>query len=54
MKLAVTAFVVTVAAGFAADSFFHSWNWPDAGAIFAVAVMGTFLLWSNRQKNKPD
>lgn len=54
MKLAVIAFAVTVVVGFAADSLFLSWNWPDAGAVFAVAAMGAFLLWSNQQKNKPD
>lgn len=54
MKLAAIAFAVTIAAGYVADSFFYSWNWPGAGAIFAVATMGAFLLWSVQKKNKPD
>lgn len=55
MVLAVTAFIVTVAVGFLADAFFaSSWNWPDAGAVFAVATMGAFLLWQIQRKNKPD
>ena len=54
MTLALIAFAATVAAGFAADGLFLSWNWPNAGTVFAVATMGAFLLWFNRQKNKPD
>lgn len=55
MKLAVIAFIVTVIVGYFADGLFGiTLNWPDAGAIFAIAAMGAFLLWSNQQKNKPD
>lgn len=55
MKLAVTAFIVTVVVGFIADDFFTLlMNWPNAGAIFATATMGAFLLWQIQRKNKPD
>ena len=55
MKLAVTAFIVTVVVGFIADDFFTLlMNWPNAGAIFATATMGAFLLWSNQRKNKSN
>ena len=41
----VKAFVSTIVIGFLADSIFGNWlNWPDAGAIFAIAVMGAFIL----------
>lgn len=51
MKLPVIAFLVTIVVGFAADSLFLSWNWPNAGSVFAIAAMGAFLLWSNRNPN---
>lgn len=56
MKLAVIAFIATIVVGFIADDFFTllNFNWPDAGAIFATATMGAFLLWQIQRKNKPD
>lgn len=55
MKLAVTAFIVTIVVGYLVDCFLsYSWDWPDAGTVFAVATMGAFLLWQIQQKNKPD
>ena len=48
----LTAFIVTVVVGFLADSFLGNLlNWPDAGAIFAIATMGVFLLLANRKKD---
>ena len=42
----VFAFVVTVVVGFLGAGIFGSWlNWPDAGAVFAVAAMGSLILW---------
>lgn len=55
MKLAVTAFIVTIVVGYLVDCFLsYSWGWPDMGTVFAVATMGAFLLWSNQRKGKPD
>lgn len=55
MKLAVTAFIVTIAVGYLVDCYLsYSWGWPDAGAIFAVATMGAFLLWQLQRKNKSN
>lgn len=43
------AFFATVLAGFLTDSLIGvRLNWPDAGAIAAVATMGSFLLWAVR------
>ncbi len=45
-------FLATVAAGFVGISVFGSWlNWPDAGAVFAIATMGSFIL---RELNRRD
>ena len=44
----VVAFIVTVLVGFAADGLFINWTWPGAGAVFAVATAGAFILWAVR------
>ncbi len=45
MKRIVIAFAATVLVGFfAAGTLGNALNWPDAGAVFAVATMGAFLL----------
>ena len=42
----VFAFVVTVVVGFLGAGIFGSWvNGPDGGAVFAVAAMGSLILW---------
>ena len=51
----IFAFFVTIFVGFFADSIFYNWmNWPDAGAVFAVATMGAFILWTLREKKRGD
>ena len=51
----IIAFIVTVIAGYlAAATLGTSWNWPDAGAVFAVAVMGAFILWAVRHPKKEE
>ena len=43
------AFFATILAGYLTDSLIGTrFNWPDAGAIAAVATMGSFLLWAVR------
>ena len=43
------AFFATILAGYLTDSLSGTrFNWPDAGAIAAVATMGSFLLWAVR------
>ncbi len=50
---ALTAVVVTVVVGFLAASLFGNWlNWPDAGAVFAVATMGAFLLTDRNRRGE--
>ena len=47
------AVVVTVVVGFLAASLFGNWlNWPDAGAVFAVATMGAFLLTDRNRRGE--
>ncbi len=44
-------FFVTVLVGFFGAGIFGNWlNWPDAGAVFAIATMGAFILWTLREK----
>ena len=51
----IFASFVTIFVGFFADSIFYNWmNWPGAGAVFAVATMGAFLLWTLREKKRDD
>lgn len=51
----VFAFFVTILVGFFAAGIFGNWlNWPDAGAVFAVATMGAFILWTLREKKRGD
>ena len=53
--MAIFAFFVTIFVGFFADSIFYNWmNWPGAGAVFAVATMGAFILWALREKKRDD
>lgn len=53
MKI-IKAFVVTVVVGYLAASIFGNWlNWPDAGAVFAVATMGSFIIaYNENEKDK--
>ena len=48
----IIAFVATIIIGFAAESALGSLNfgWQSGGAVFAIAVMGTFILWAVRHK----
>ena len=52
----IFAFTCTVLAGFfAASTLGTVLNWPDAGAIFAVATMGCFILHAvNKKRGKDD
>ena len=39
------AFILTIVGGYLADGILGiNMEWPDAGAIFAIAIMGTFIL----------
>lgn len=41
----VTAALITVVVGFiAASTLGNFMNWPDAGAVFAVAAMGVCIM----------
>lgn len=41
----ILACVCTLFGGYLFDSLLNTaWNWPDVGAIFAVVIMGAFLL----------
>lgn len=51
----IVSFIITIIVGFAGTAIFGSWlNWPDAGAIFAIATMGSILLWNIRHKKEND
>ena len=41
--------------GFFATGILGSWlNWPDAGAVFAIATMGAFLMWEVRKLTREE
>lgn len=49
----IIAFAVTIIAGYLGAAIVGSaMNWPDAGAITAIAVMGVFIMRSIRHKEK--
>lgn len=49
------AFICTVLVGFFAAGWIGNWlNWPDAGATFAVATMGCFILRAVYEKHSTD
>ncbi len=49
------AFIWPGLAGFFAAGWIGDWlNWPDAGAVFAVAVMGCFILRAVYKKRGTD
>ena len=50
MSYYVFAFIVTIIVGFVGGLL----NIPDAGAVFAIAAMGVFLLQSVNKKNDAD
>ena len=51
----IFAFFVTVFVGLFSTAIFGDWiNWPEAGAVFAVATMGAFILWTLREKKRGD
>ena len=53
--MAIFAFFVTIFVGLFSTAIFGSWiNWPEAGAVFAVATMGAFILWALREKKRGD
>ena len=51
--LSIFAFIVTVVVGLFATAICGSWiNWPEAGAVFAVATMGALILWVLQERWK--
>lgn len=54
----IIAVIVTIIAGYLGTALLGSaMNWPDAGAIVAIAVMGFFILRKlnkNGKDNQPD
>ena len=53
--LPLLGFVATVFAGYLGSALLGTaMNWPDAGAIVAVATMGAFILWAIRHPKPPQ
>ena len=49
----IIAFFITIVVGvFSEVTIGTSWNMHGIGGILAVAVMGTFILWSIRHKKE--
>lgn len=44
----VLAFVVTILAGYLGSAFGWKMNWPEAGPIVAIAIIGSIILWQMR------
>lgn len=46
--------VTTILVGYLADALIGlAMNWPGAGAVFAIAAMGGFLLWAVQEPKPP-
>ena len=55
MSYYVFAFIVTIIAGLFVDVFVGDLlNIPDAGAVFAIATIGVFLLQAVNKKHDTD
>ena len=50
----IAAFVATVVAGYLGSAIFYSWNWPEAGPVFSIAVMGCFILYALRHPKEKE
>ena len=51
MKKAAAA-VVTFVVGYLGSAFFAEWmNWPQAGPVLAIAVMGVYILDAVEKRN---
>ena len=49
------AFFLTILGGLLGAGYLGSLlNWPDAGAVVAIAIMGSFILWEIRKKSHVD
>ncbi|MCI8331585.1 MAG: hypothetical protein HFE78_01985 [Clostridiales bacterium] len=48
----ILAAIITIFVAYMAESFIGAgMNWPGAGAVFAIATMGFFIIWSNQTDN---
>lgn len=48
----IRTFVVTLVIGFLGTGLLRNWlNWPDAGAVLAVAFVGARIIWELQKKN---
>ena len=51
----IAAVLVTVLAGFAGEGLLGDMlNWPGAGSVVAVAVMGAFILYALRRSRNRE
>ena len=51
--LILGAVVLTFAAGYLGTALFDAWmNWPQAGPVLAVAVMGAYILYAIRSQRQ--
>ena len=54
----IIAVIITIIVGYLGSALLgNAMNWPDAGAIVAIAVMGFFILRKldkNGKDNQPD
>jgi hypothetical protein len=48
----IIAFLQPLSLYFLGGNYGTSWNMREIGGILAVAVMGTFILWSIRHKEE--
>ena len=53
--MAILVFFVTIIVGLYATSIFGGWiNWPQAGPVFAIAVVGAFLMREIRKLTREE
>lgn len=49
----IRTFVITLIIGFLGAGLLGDWlNWPDAGAVLAIAFVGARIIWELQKKNK--
>ncbi len=47
-------FILTIVVGFFGAVFGNLLNWPDAGTVFAIATVGTAVIWEIRHQKKHE
>lgn len=52
MGKSISAFIITIIVAFVFTIVGEAINWPEMGTVFAIAIMGAFIIYFNDKQNK--